>query len=418
MADVIRRCGCRDENGKVYGNTAATRCPQMANPRHGSWGFRFSAGSVPDPQPGAPGKTKRRYIQEWGFKTAKEAKEAREAAMKKYKGQGERFFDRTTVAEYLTEWLDRRAALPPEKGGLKPSTERMYRRYVVNDIAPALGDRRLVKLTRNDVAGFIDDLIDAERGATTIHRIHATLSSALTTALKRGLIEANPASLADLPEISPHPIKVWEQPDAIRFLEAAKAHRLGPLFEFAISTGLRRGEVCGLRWEDVDLVEACLTVRRNLVQVGPDVVEGKPKTKAGDGRVVQLSAGLVDMLARIKDRTESERESWGEAYQGSGRVFTYEDGRQLRPGYPSKVLDTLVERQGLPRLRFHDLRHQFASIQLDLGVELTVVSKLMGHANTAITGDLYSHLLESKARQQAEATSAWLRPVQELAEGL
>jgi integrase len=365
---------------------------------------------VPDPKPGAPGHRKRRYLTGAGFERKKDAEEALEKDLKKYKNQGDRYFDRTTVGQYLTEWLDRRAALPPEKGGLKPSTERMYRRYIVNDIAPALGDRRLVKLTRNDVAGFIDDLIDAERGATTIHRIHATLSSALTSAVKRGLVDANPASLQDLPDITEHGITVWEKPDAVRFLEEARrGHRLAPLFEFAIFTGLRRGEVCGLKWEDVDLVAGRVTVRRNLVQVGSDVIEGAPKTKKGI-RAVELSPELVDLLARLQDRTDREREEWGEAYQDSGRVFTYEDGRQLRPGYPSKVLDTLIERAGLPRLRFHDLRHQFASILNDLGEDIVTISKLMGHANTAVTSDLYTHMFEDKARRIAAAASAWLRP--------
>lgn len=413
MADVTRRCGCRDENGKQY--TAGRPCPELKrNSRHGSWGFRISAGTKPDGS--------RRYIPGSGFKTAREAREAREKALRKYKGQGDRFFDQTTLGDYLTEWIDRRAALAVDKGGLKPSTERMYRSYVETDIVPALGTIRLVKLTRNDVADLVDDLIDAGRGATTIRRIHAALSSALTTAVKRGLIDTNPAHLADLPKISKHPIKVWQQAEANRFLEEIEGQRLAPLFEFTISTALRRGEVCGLKWEDIALApgrkwddgkpaeEAILTVRRNLVQVGPNVIEGKPKTKAGEERIARLSAGVVEMLAGIKKRTETEREAWGDAYQDSGRVFTYEDGRQLRPGYPSKVLDTLIGRADLPRLRFHDLRHQFASIQLSLGVPITVVSKMMGHANTAITADLYSHLLDDTAKQQAEATTAWLRP--------
>lgn len=220
----------------------------------------------------------RRYIPGSGYKTAKEAREAREKALRKYKGQGQRFFDHTTLGDYLEEWIARRADLLADKGGLKPSTARMYRNYISKDIIPALGGIRLVKLTRNDVAGFVDDLIDA-RGATTVHRIRATPSSALTNAVKRGLIDTNPAALADLPEISLHPIKMWEQPEAIMFLEAAKAHRLGPLFKFAISTGLRRGEVCGLKWEDIDIVKGALTVRRNLVQVGPNVVEGSRRRK-------------------------------------------------------------------------------------------------------------------------------------------
>lgn len=415
MADVTRRCGCRDVDGKQY--SAARPCPDLKNPRHGSWGFRASAGTVPDPKPGAPEHRKRRYVQEWGYKTAREAPEARDAALRKLKGQGERFFDRTTVGEFVTEWLDRLE----RQGEIRPSTARMYRTYIEKDIVPALGDKRLVKLTRNDVAQFVDALRDAGRGATTVRRIHATLSSALSAAVKRGLLEASPASKADLPDVEKEKVKVWGREETLAFLEAAHAHRLGTLFEVAIMTGMRRGELCGLRWQDVDLVEGRAVICRNLVQVGQKVLEGEPKTAAGE-RSVGLSAHVVTLLAKLKDAQNAEREEWGEAYTDSGRVFTYEDGRELRPGYPSKVLEVLVKRLGLPPMRFHDLRHLFASIQLDAGTPKAMVSKLMGHSTIAITADLYSHLMDDAAGKAAEAASAWLRPavapLQELAEGL
>lgn len=412
MSDVTRRCGCRDEDGRQY--SASRPCPELKrNPRHGSWGFRASAGTVPDPKPGAPGHRKRRYVQESGYRTAKEAKEARDAALKKYKGQGERFFDKTTVGEFLTDWLKRRE--------LRPSTERMYSAYLERDILPAIGDVRLVKLTRNDVAVLIDSLRDAGRGATTVRRIHATLSSGLTAAVKRGLIDSNPAALAELPEPAKDKVKVWGRDETLRFLEAAHGHRLGTLYEVAIMTGMRRGELCGLKWEDVDLVEGRAVIRRNLVQVGTEVREGQPKTTAGE-RTVGLSSHVVTLLAAWRNRQDAEREAWAEAYTDTGRVFTYEDGRDLRPGYPSKVLDTLVKRLGLPPMRFHDLRHLFASIQLDAGTPLAMVSKLMGHSTVAITADLYSHLMDDAAGRAAEAAAAWLRPApapaQEPAEGL
>lgn len=285
----------------------------------------------------------------------------------------------------------------------------MYTTYLESDILPVLGSKRLVKLTRNDVANFIDGLRDAGRGATTVRRIHATLSSGLTAAVKRGLMDANPAGLAELPDADHDKVSVWGREDTLRFLDAAHEHRLGDLFEVAIMTGLRRGELCGLKWEDVDLVAGRITVRRNLVQVGSEVVEGEPKTDAG-ARSVGIPAHVVDLLAKLKDRQDAEREAWAEAYQDSGRVFTYEDGRQLRPGYPSKVLEVLVKRLGLPPMRFHDLRHLFASIQLDAGTPMAMVSKLMGHSTIAITADLYSHLMDDAAARAAEAAASWLRP--------
>lgn len=411
-SSVTRRCGCRDSEGQRY--TASRPCPELArNPRHGAWAYRVSAGTVADPKPGAPGHRKRRYLTGSGFERKRDAEEALAKALRAYRGQGDALFDKTTIGDYLAGWIERRSL------DLKPSTAFMYRRYLDEHIVPALGEKRLVKLSRADVAAFVDhlrtktvrgqDFRQRKLGDVTVRRIHAVLRSALSEAVRRGLIEANPASMADLPNESRRKVRVWEQADALRFLDAVKGHRLGPLFEFAISTGLRRGEICGLRWADVDLVEGRITVRVNLVDVGGQAVEGAPKTRAGDGRELYVSADVVDILARVKDRTEAERAAWGDAWTDSGRVFVHEDGRQLRPGYPSKVMEKTVRRLGLPAAHFHSLRHQFASIQIDMGTELTLLSKMMGHATSAITSDTYSHMFAARERKQMNATSAWLR---------
>ncbi|MEA5453594.1 tyrosine-type recombinase/integrase [Sinomonas sp. JGH33] len=426
MSDITRRCGCRDEEGRQY--TAGRKCPKLKDPRHGSWGYRVSAGTMADPKPGAPGHRKRRYLTGSGFDRKKDAEEALDKALRAYRGQGEKFFDRTTVSDYMGDWLGRLE----RDGDHKPSTLRMYRSYAERHIMPDLGEKRLIKVTRNDVAVFIDGLrakhlMDPKLGvpvkgpdgkpkplgAVTIRRVVATLSSALGDAKKRGLIEANPAEDQELPTAAKKPLTVWEKHDAARFLDGVAGHRLGALYRLVIFTGLRRGEVCGLKWEDIDLVAGRLTVRRNRVQVGPDVVEGEPKTEKGN-RVVMLDPSLVTLLAGWANRQDAERKAWGEAYTETGRVFTYEDGRDLRPEYVSKLLDTVIAGlKPLPRLRFHDLRHQFASILNDLGEDIVTISKLMGHANTAITSDLYTHAFEDKARRVSVAASSWLAPAEE-----
>lgn len=393
MAKVSRRCGCRDENGKQYG----TKCPKLKSYRHGTWGFRLSAGF--DPATG-----KRRYVTEYKYASADEAEEALRDAEKGLRSQVYDF-KKTTVAAYLTKWLDDQE----KHSQLKPSTMRMYRSYMEKDIVPSLGGKLLLKdLRKPHVAGLIKDLQDASRGAVTIKRIHATLSSALSDAVQDGLLHDNPAAGARLPRADKKRIEVWEPAIAGTFLDAASEHRLGALFELAILTGMRRGELCGLRWQDVDLAARRLVVRVQLVQVGNKLVEGTIKTDAGQNRAIALSDRAVAALLTWQFQQGEERAQWGEAYQDSGRVFTYEDGRQLRPGYPSKLFELMAKKLGLPSMRFHDLRHLHASLMLASGQDLAVVSKTMGHSNSQITRDLYSHLVGDAARNAAEGAASLL----------
>jgi integrase len=394
MADVNRRCGCRDEDGKQYG----ARCPKLKNSRHGTWGYRMSAGF--DPATG-----KRRYVTSYKYDSADAAKKARNADEKKLLAKAYKF-EKVSVGDYLVRWLDRQE----RHSQLKPSTVRMYRRYVDADLVPALGRLQLVNLRKYHVAQLVADLQDAGRGPVTIKRIHATLSSALSDAEEENLIDDNPAARVRLPRIEKKRIQVWEPVEAGAFLDAATEHRLGALFEIAVLTGMRRGELCGLRWSDVDLPGRKLKVRVQLVQVGKDIVEGTIKTDAGQDRTVALSDRAVAALVAWQIQQTGEREQWGEAYQPSGRVFTYEDGRQLRPGYPSKLFDQLVAKGGFRRMRFHDLRHLHASLMLASGEDMGIVSKSMGHATSQITRDLYAHMVGETARSAVEGAAAILPP--------
>lgn len=393
MAKVSRRCGCRDDDGKQYG----AKCPKLKSYRHGTWGFRLSAGF--DPVTG-----KRRTITEFKYASADEAEQAMRDAERGLKTQVYDF-KRTTAATYMREWLDAQG----KHSQLRPSTMRMYRSYVEKDIVPAFGPKLLLKdLRKPHVAGLIADLQGAGRGAVTIKRIHATLSSALADAVQDGLLADNPGAGARLPRVERNKIQVWEPEDAGTFLDAISEHRLGSLFEVAILSGMRRGELCGLRWEDVDLVARRLVVRVQLVQVGKEVVEGRIKTDAGQSRVVALSDRAVAALIAWQFQQAEERAQWGEAYVESGRVFTYEDGRQLRPGYASKLFELTVAKIGLPPMRFHDLRHLHASLMLASGQDLAIVSKTMGHSTSQITRDLYAHMVGDAARKAAEGAASLL----------
>lgn len=378
-ASLIRRCGCRDADGKQLG----ARCPKLkSNPRHGTWAFRLTR---VDPQ------TKRRtYIMRGGFASKAEA-EAAQGRSGKALRQGTLRTHEQTVAEYLEAWIVR------ARRDLKPTTMQMYETYVRRDIIPALGGFKLTGLRKQHVSELIDALRD-ERPPTTIRRIHATLRSALNDALEDDRIESNPAARVKLPRVDKTRLHPWEPAEAGEFLDVAAGHRLGVLFETAILTGMRRGELIGLRWSDVDLAARVLTVRVQVVRVGREAMEGTIKTEAGQHRAVPLDDRLVGALVAWQLQQAAEHAQWGPAYRDSGRVFTMENGAELRPEYPSRLFEQLQATTSLRPQRFHDLRHLFASLALSKGEDMAVVSKLMGHSNSQITRDLYAHLVGDRGR--------------------
>ena len=318
--DVYRRCGCR-ENGKQLGNA----CPRLAgDPKHGTWSYTVSAGT--NPRTG-----KRRQLRGGGFATKREAQSALLAARSKAAAGRMPTDTKVTVAEYLETWLERR-----EVDGLRPSTMAMYRRYVRNDIVPELGRLKLADLRRTDVDRFVRGLVSETRGATTVHRIHSTLSSAMSTAVQLHLLESNPASNVQLPRRTKFRAVVWEPEQANQFLAEVENFRLGVLFKVAIHTGLRRGEVCGLRWQDVSFLERELVVRVQLVEVGGVTSEGEIKTRSGQDRVVALD----------DDRARLRAQQSGHALED--RRFPRAVGSDQRQQFAARHAQTGIGQSDLP----------------------------------------------------------------------
>ena len=407
MSDIYRRCGCRRPDGTSYGPlpdraTEAQRtaaCPQLtADPKHGSWGFAVSGGIH-------SGTGKRIQARKMGFGTKREAQQARAKVVDQLASGRYKPDRKMTLGRHLTSWLERR-----ELDGMRASTARMYRRYIVQDITPAIGGVKLAELRRHHVDSFVQQLRHDGRGVTTIRRIHATLSSALSAAERLDLVDTNVAAKIALPTASRTRLRIWEPEQSRTFLDHATEHRLGALFELAVFTGLRRGELAGLRWDDVNLPRREITIRQQRVQLGGQVVEGAIKTDSGQDRLVKLGDQAAGALLAWQIHQDSERQAWGEAWQHTGYVFTREDGTPIRPANISRTFDTIVTRAGLPHASFHSLRHLHASLLLASGVPLAIVSKRLGHSTIAITSDLYSHLLSDAHQAAAEAGEAILPP--------
>ena len=302
------------------------------------------------------------------------------------------------LAEYAPEVMARR--LTTEKG-LKPTTAATYSRYVEQDIVPSrLGEMRLTDIRRSHVNAWVADLTKGGRGAVTVRRALATLRMIFTQAVRDEIISSNPALMIDKPTVpnEDDQIKVWEPGPASEFLERCSRHRLGALFEVTIATGLRRGEICGLRWTDVDLDNRIIVVRHNRVSVDGRVQEQaaqkplRPPHSASQRRRNGGPGGPWGL------RQQEEREAAQEAWVGDGHVFTMEDGRALDPAYVTRLFQK-IRKQGepLPELTYHGLRHCYGSYLIEVGTDIAIVSKLMGHASISITADIYGHLVGTAA---------------------
>jgi integrase len=219
-----------------------------------------------------------------------------------------------------------------------------------------LGAMRLTDIRRRHVNQLAADLTAAGRGAVTVRRILTRLATILGTAAMDELISANPALGADRPALLDEPIRVWEPEDVREFLIRSSGQRLGPLFEIAVFTGLRRGEITGLRWSDVDLVAHKIIVRHNRVTVDGKIMEQTTKSKAGF-RTVPLSDAATAALLGWQLRQAAEADAAQDAWQDTGHVFTLEDGSPLDPAYVTRLFQR-IRRQGdpLPELSFHGLR--------------------------------------------------------------
>jgi integrase len=278
------------------------------------------------------------------------------------------------------------------KKPLAPATVTNYRRYIEQDIAPSsLGQMQVREIHRRHVQSFVDDLA-ATRGAVTVARVVAVVQGALSQAVVDGLIDETPAHHLELPDAPRKDFEPWEVEQVGHFLDVAAQHRLGALFEVAVFTGLRRGELVGLRWADVDLT------RR-------EVRTPRAKTEAGVRRVA-LDDRAVGAIVAWQITQSGEAQALGADWTASGFVFTYADGQPLKPQYVTRLFEKLRVQAGLPKMTFHGQRHQQASLQLAAGTPLAVVSKRLGHSSVAVTADIYSHLLRSTEHDAANAAAA------------
>jgi integrase len=239
----------------------------------------------------------------------------------------------------------------------------------------------------------------------TVRNIHVMLHKALADAASWQYVTVNVAEHAQPPRLSRPTPAFWTPEQLRRFLVGAGDDRFFALFLLATTTGMRRAELCGLRWSDVDLAAgtAAISATRVVVEGRSEGSDGKT---ANSRRLLALDPVSVEAL-RARWRQQAEEQAFfGEAYQDSGLVFVWEDGRPVHPDVLRQRFNRLAARLGLPAIRLHDLRHSYASAALAAGVPAKVVSERLGHASVAFTLGQYTHLVPGLDRQAANVVAA------------
>jgi integrase len=385
-------------------------------PGKSRWYYAFS---VPAPTPENP--KRRRQITKGGFTRKRDAELALAEALTE-RGQGVVRAEpsKQTLGVFLVEWLDGRT-------NLKAATRASYSNAIEHWITPHIGDVRLCDLRPEMITKLYrtlresggrsqkDKSVRVPLAEASVHKVHIVLTGALGYAVQVQRLRVNPMTLipkSDRPKQRGHDrpeMRTWTAQQAAAFLRAIAEDRYAPIYDLCLNTGLRRGELAGLRWEDVDLGAGVLSVRRNRVPVNWQVEEGTPKSTKP--RVVDLDPETVAMLRRWRVRQLEEHMQCGGASAVSGYVFTRENGEPLHPETIGWHFERMVKKAGAPAIRLHDLRHTHATLGLAAGVPLKVMSERLGHATTQITADLYQHVIPGMGADAAAKIGALLRAV-------
>lgn len=383
---------------------------------------------------------KRQQLGKGGFESAAHAAEARDEVKRRHRSGLLPEDMKIRVEEYLRQWLDDKV----KRAEIDENTQVSYRHHIEAHLIPQLGRIKLrdlrsrhlttayeriveqrefeiaiAKAKRNKRIAEIEEENARRRalgkrrmrsttrgvgqvprpvGPVTVEKIHGTLRAALADALYRDepLIAREIWKGAKLPKADRYKTVPPEIAQFWALLDLARGHRLYALMLLAgAGAGLRRGELAGLKWEDINLDTGQLVVNRQHKSVEYRVIVSEAKSDAGQRRTVMLGDRVLACLKRWKETQDAERESWGEGYHDDGHVFTWQDGRPYHPDYLTQAVGKLMRQAGIADARLHNLRHFYAAVLISAGYDIEAVSKALGHSSVQITSKVYTALFNA-----------------------
>jgi len=310
--------------------------------------------------------------------------------------------ERLTVRAYTDRWL---AAIEPT---VRPATFRRYTDFLRLHVLPAIGGIQMSKLAPLDLQRLYADRLDVGLSPTTVHHMHAVIHRLLKQAMRWGIVDRNVSEMVDPPRRATPDVTTWDAEQTVDVLAAGDSTDLAALWRLALLTGMRRGELLGLMWDDLDLDRGALAVRRTLSRGKGGTWElGQPKTASGR-RSIALPASCVAALRKHRARQAEDRLLLGPMWQDAGFVFTNETGGPLHVNTLNYRFEKLIAAASVPAIRFHDLRHTSATLLLAQGVHPKIVQERLGHADISMTLNRYSHVMPGMQRQAADTLDAAL----------
>lgn len=311
--------------------------------------------------------------------------------------------ERMTTGQYLERWLT-----DAVKPNVRPSTAETYATYTRGHLIPSLGRITLTRLGPQDVQRLINAKLREGLSARTVLHLRAILRRALAQAMRWELLTRNVAALVDPPRVTREEIRPLTPEQARTFLREIHGDRLEALYAVAIACGLRQGEALALMWERVNLDDGTLAVAKTLIRVDGKLQLGEPKT-ARSRRTIMLPRVAIDALRAQRVRQLEERLLAGSRWADSDLVFTSTIGTPLDRHNVTRQFQRLLARVGLPRQRFHDLRHGCASLLFAQGLTAKDVMEVLGHSQISTTADLYGHMFDERRREIADRMDLALR---------
>jgi integrase len=316
---------------------------------------------------------------------------------------------KTTLAAYLDKWLGH------VKAQVTPKTHERYSQIVKNNVVPALGATVLTKLKpaaiaaayANALAGGRRDGKEGGLSPRSVGHVHRVLKEALTQAVKWELLHRNPCAAVDPPKVEWKSMATYDLSQTAEMLDVLRDHPVYIPALLAVLCGLRRGEVCALRWRNVDLAKGQISVTESIEQTKAGLRVKSPKS--GKGRTVALSATAVEELRAYRLRRVQDMLQLGLKMSNDDTVVAHADGSGVSPIWLSQHWARAIAKTSLPRLRFHDLRHAHATHLLASGINPKIASERLGHSKVGITLDLYSHVIPGMQEDAAAAVDDALR---------
>lgn len=296
------------------------------------------------------------------------------------------------LGPFLDYWLEH--VVRPTR---RPATYALYEMTIRVHLKPGLGTQPLSRLSVAMVQAFLNAKMREGKSVRNVQIMRQVLSAALSRAMREELVSRNVARLAELPASEPDEVIPWSSAEALAFLKAAKSDPLYPAFVLLLLYGMRRGEVLGLRWLDVDLDYGQLRIRQQIQRINGELHIGPVKTRAGSRNLPLIGLAQTAITTRQTDQAE-DRERLGRSWADTGLVFTTRTGRPVEPRNLVRSFMRICDNGGVRKIRVHAVRHTAASLLKDLHVPPRDAQMILGHAHISTTQQIYTHVDEPARR--------------------